>query len=89
MSQSDRSPNVTDGQKIRWTATPANRMSDAEVARFLAEPRVEGPWVSWRLRSVPGCLLDAPVDSAEAGWRPVYARGLTQVSDQARHALDP
>jgi PPOX class probable F420-dependent enzyme len=31
---------VADGQKIRWTATPANRMSDAEVARFLAEPRV-------------------------------------------------
>jgi hypothetical protein len=37
----------------------------------------------------PGRLLDAPVDSAEAGWRPVYARGSTQVSDQARHALDP
>ena len=31
---------MTDVQKIRWTASPSNRMSPDELERFVAEPRV-------------------------------------------------
>ena len=31
---------MSDGQKIRWTASPSNAMSDEEVERFLSEPHV-------------------------------------------------
>ena len=31
---------MSDGQKIRWTATPSNAMSAEEIERFLSEPHV-------------------------------------------------